>query len=235
MKHLSKDEIDALNAKFESATPQEILTWALTSHAGRAGLSSSFGGQSVALIHMATRITPDLPILFLNTGYLFKETLTFAVDVQKKLHLNLKEFKATEEQIAETRRNLEKRAQDGGSKCCDDAKIDLMQKSLDGLSCWVAGLRRGQGSTRKDIKIIEEYQSGLIKVHPLANVSGKDLFAYMKTHDLPFHPLWEKGFTSIGCEPCTALPGSEGERSGRWAGLDKKECGIHTFLDKKES
>ncbi len=234
MKTLTKPEIDALNEKFEKATPEEILRWALTTYKGRVGLSSSFGGQSAALIHMATRIDPTVPILFLNTGFLFMETLKYAADLTRKLNLHVREFKATRAQIEETARNLEKRAKEGGTKCCDDAKIDLMQKSLEGLSCWIAGLRRGQGSTRKDIKIIEEYRSGLIKVHPLANWSGKDLHAYMTRHNLPFHSLWEKGFTSIGCEPCTSLPGGEGERSGRWAGLDKTECGIHTFLEKKD-
>lgn len=235
MKQLTKDEIEALNAKFETAPPEEILRWALTTYKGKVGLSSSFGGQSAALIHMATRIDPNVPILFLNTGFLFMETLKYAADLAEKLHLNIREFKASREQIEETKRNLEKRAKEGGTKCCDDAKIDLMRQSLHGLSCWIAGLRRGQGSSRKDIKIIEEYGDGLVKVHPLANWSGKDLYAYMKKHNLPFHPLWEKGFTSIGCEPCTALPSGEGERSGRWTGLDKTECGIHTFLEKKKS
>jgi phosphoadenosine phosphosulfate reductase len=232
---LTKKEIDELNARFEKSAPEEILRWAINHYRGKVALSSSFGGQSAALIHMATQVDPQIPILFLDTGYLFRETLEFAAGLVKKWNLNLKEFRATPAQIEETRQNLIKRDKGQGTKCCDDAKIDLMKRSLDGLECWIAGLRRGQGSTRKDIKIIEEYQSGLIKVHPLANVSGKDLYAYMSKHQLPFHPLWEKGFTSIGCEPCTALPGAGGgERSGRWAGLDKTECGIHTFLDKKE-
>ena len=110
-----------------------------------------------------------------------------------------------------------------------------MQRSLAGLTCWIAGLRRSQGDTRKDIKIVEEYQSGLIKVHPLAHWSGKQLYAYMTQHSLPFHPLWDKGYTSIGCEPCTRLPlSADDERSGRWAGLEKKECGIHTFMQQKQ-
>lgn len=232
---LTKNDIASLNERFEKAEPQDILRWAITSHPGKVALSSSFGGHSAALIHMAIQIEPNLPILFLNTGFLFMETLEFAAGLTRRFHLNVREFKASREQIEETRRNLEIRARQGGAKCCDDAKIDLMKRSLEGFSCWIAGLRRSQGSGRKDIKIVEEYESGLIKVHPLANWSDRDLYAYMKRHNLPFHPLWEKGFTSIGCEPCTSLPGTGGERSGRWAGLDKTECGIHTFLDKKDA
>jgi len=222
-----------INEKFESSTPQDILAWAIQSHDRKVGLSSSFGGQSAALIHMAVQIDPQIPVLFLDTGFLFKETLQFVETLQKRFNLNLRTFRASPAQMAVTKKNLETRTDESGV-CCDDSKVALMQKSLEGLDCWIAGLRRSQGATRKEIGIVEEYRSGLVKVHPLANWSGKQIYAYMKVHDLPFHPLWEKGYTSIGCEPCTSLPGAGGgERSGRWAGLDKKECGIHTFMEKK--
>lgn len=221
-----------LNQKFESATPQEILSWAIKAHPSTVGLSSSFGGQSLALIHMALQIEPSLPVLFLDTGFLFKETLQFVEEMQKKYKLNLRTFRATPGQMKVTQSNLDKRSDTSGI-CCDDTKVELMQRSLEGLTCWIAGLRRTQGGTRKNIEIVEEYGSGLVKVHPLANWTGQQIYSYMKEQGLPFHPLWEKGYTSIGCEPCTSLPvAGEGERSGRWAGLEKKECGIHTFLKK---
>ena len=221
-----------LNQKFEAASPQEILAWAIKTYAPKAGLSSSFGGQSAALIHMAIQIDPQIPILFLDTGYLFKETLAFVDTLKKRFNLNLRTFRATPEQMAVTKKNLATRTENSGV-CCDATKVALMQQSLEGLACWIAGLQRSQGATRKDIRIVEEYRSGLVKVHPLASWTGKQIYSYMKDHDLPFHPLWERGYTSIGCEPCTSLPtAGGGERSGRWAGLDKKECGIHTFLEK---
>lgn len=222
-----------LNKKFETATPQKILEWAIKTYKPKLGLSSSFGGQSAALIHMAIQIDRAVPILFLDTGYLFKETHEFVQILKNRFDLNLRTFKATPEQMKITRENLNKR-KDLTGVCCDETKVSLMQQSLEGLNCWIAGLRRSQGATRKDIEIVEEYSSGLVKVHPLATWSGKQIYAYMKKHDLPFHPLWEKGYTSIGCEPCTSLPvAGADERSGRWAGLEKKECGIHTFLEKK--
>ncbi len=233
--------IQETNQKFESATPQEILAWAIKTYSPKVGLSSSFGGQSAALIHMALQIDPKIPILFLDTGFLFKETLAFVETLKKQFNLNLRTFRASPDQMKVTKKNLESRpglppeASAKGGICCDDTKVALMEKSLEGLDCWIAGLRRSQGATRKDIRIVEKYDSGLVKVHPLANWSGKQIYSYMKEHGLPFHPLWEKGYTSIGCEPCTSLPtAGEGERSGRWAGLDKKECGIHTFLEKKD-
>ncbi len=225
--------IQDLNQKFETASPQQILKWAIETYRPKAGLSSSFGGQSAALIHMAIQIDPKIPILFIDTGFLFKETHSFVEALRKRFDLNLKTFRATPEEMEVTKRNLAAR-KDRSGICCDDSKVACMQRSLEGLSCWIAGLRRSQGDTRKNIGIVEEYRSGLVKVHPLANWSGKQIYAYMREHDLPFHPLWEKGFTSIGCEPCTSLPSLDGdERSGRWAGFEKKECGIHTFLEKK--
>jgi phosphoadenosine phosphosulfate reductase len=110
-----------------------------------------------------------------------------------------------------------------------------MQRSLEDVQCWIAGLRRNQASTRKGVKVVEQYSEGLVKVHPLANWTSKEIYQYMQKHGLPFHPLWEKGYKSIGCEPCTQLPlPGQDDRSGRWAGVDKTECGIHTFLKKTE-
>ena len=230
---MNEKELNELNAKFEKAQPQEILEWAIKTYRPRVGLSSSFGAESAGLLHMATQIEPSIPILFINTGHLFKETLQFAADLKKKFNLNLREFKSNSEQMA----SIQKKLDDPNNKvgaCCDDVKVTLMQQSLEGLDCWIAGLRRNQSATRKNIKIVESYRSGLVKVHPLANWTSKELYEYMKKHDLPFHPLWHKGYKSIGCEPCTTLPlPGQDDRSGRWAGTEKTECGIHTFLPKQ--
>lgn len=229
---LNDHRIAELNARFETAAPQDILAWAIQAFPG-AALSSSFGGESAGLIHMAIRIKPDIPILFLDTGFLFKETLEFKDRLKKRFNLNVREFTATPLQIEQTRRNLLDKTSNGGV-CCDDAKVDLMKRSLVGVDCWIAGLRRNQSSSRKDTKIVENYGGGLVKVHPLVNWTSKEIYEYLKKHDLPFHPLWEKGFKSIGCEPCTQPPNVGDDRSGRWAGLEKTECGIHTFLKKEE-
>jgi phosphoadenosine phosphosulfate reductase len=232
-KKLTPQEIDQANAALADKTPQEILAWAIKTFSPGVGLSSSFGGESAGLIHMAIQIDPTIPVLFLDTGFLFKETHAFKDALQKQFHLNIRTFKASPAQIEQTKKNLLTKAQTG--LCCDDAKIDLMTQSLKGLTCWIAGLRRNQSSTRKNIKIVENYADGLVKVHPLANWTSKEIYGYMKQHNLPFHPLWEKGFRSIGCEPCTQppLPGQD-DRSGRWAGLEKTECGIHTYHNPKK-
>jgi len=224
--------IAELNKKFENASAQDIMRWAVETYGPKAALSSSFGAQSAVLLHMLAEIDRSIPVLFLDTGFLFKETIQFKDELKKRLNLNIKEFRPTPQQIAAVQKKLNDPNNTVGM-CCDDTKVDLMKRSLEGVSCWMAGLRRSQSSTRKNIDLIEEYGSGLIKVHPIAHWSSKDTYDYMKKHDLPFHPLWEKGYTSIGCEPCTRPPlAGQDERSGRWAGQDKTECGIHTFLDK---
>ena len=230
---MNEQEVNAINEKFEKSHPQEILEWAIRTFHPRIGLSSSFGAESVGLLHMVTQIEPSIPVLFINTGHLFRETIEFSVELKKRFNLNLKEFKASPDQITSIQKKLTDPQNKNGA-CCDDIKVELMQKSLEGLDCWIAGVRRSQSSTRKDIKIVESYRSGLVKVHPLANWTPKDLYDYMTKKNLPFHPLWAKGYKSIGCEPCTQLPlPGQDERSGRWTGTDKTECGIHTFLPKQ--
>lgn len=222
--------INELNKRFENLTAQDILAWALQNYGSSAVLTSSFGADSAALIHMATRIDPNLRIIFLNTGFLFKETLDFCAQLKKQLSLHVQEFKATDTEIEQIRKRLNNPNNKRG-ECCDEVKIRLLQQSLQGARCWIAGLQRSESISRRDIKIIESYGEGMVKVHPIANWTSKDVYEYMKKFDLPFHPLWQKGFKSIGCEPCTSLPQpGQDDRSGRWAGSDKTECGIHTFM-----
>jgi len=226
-----KIDINQINEKFEKAAPQEILSWAVKTYSPKAALSSSFGAQSAVLLHMATQIDPRIPILFIDTGFLFKETYAFAEELTRRFKLNLKTFRPSEEALADSRERLKTNR----FACCDKTKVECMERALKGVECWMAGLRRGQSESRKNVKIVEEYRSGLVKVHPIANWTSQDVQEYMKKYDLPYHPLWEKGYTSIGCEPSTTKPlAGQDERSGRWAGSDKTECGIHTFLKEEK-
>lgn len=224
-------DIDELNERFETARAEEIFRWAVETFAPKTALSSSFGAQSAVLLHMGAAIDPNLPVLFVDTGFLFKETHEFKEALRRRLNLNIRTFLPTEAELADARERLKT----DRFACCDKTKVVCMERALEGVNCWVSGLRRQQASTRKSVKIIEKQRSGLIKVHPIANWTSKDVYDYMKRLDLPFHPLWDKGYTSIGCEPCTARPADPSdERSGRWAGTEKTECGIHTVLDKKD-
>ena len=227
---MTSSDLKTLNATFETSPAEQILRWAVDTYP-RAALTSSFGTQSAVLLHMATRIKPDLPVLFLDTGFLFKETHRYADELTALLGLNVRTFRPTDAELADARERLKT----DRFACCDRTKVPLMERALQGVDCWIAGLRRDQASTRKDVKIVEHHRGGLVKVHPIARWSAKDVYDYMVRHKLPSHPLWDRGYTSVGCESCTIKPTEAGdERSGRWAGSDKTECGIHTFLAEKD-
>ena len=233
------------NEGFETAAPEEILAWGWENFGPDIALLSSFGTESVVLLHMVSEAAPAMKVLFLETGYHFPETQEYKKLVTEKLKLNVVELTA-----AISRREFVKTYGDNlydtnPDKCCELNKVEPLARALTGFKAWVSGIRRGQGPTRKNIQILEEYEGGLprgdgasplYKLNPLANWSSKDAWQYIKAHALPLHPLFEKGYMSIGFWPCTrpVLPGEEA-RAGRWAGRVKTECGIHTFKKPKES
>lgn len=216
--------------RLETATPQEILAWALDTYRTRAALTSSFGIESAALLHMATRIDADLPVIFLDTGHLFPETLAYAERLTSLLGLNLRVYRATHRQVMATQGRLED-AENRMGTCCDEVKVDLLSQALVGVDCWIAGLRRDQAPTRRAIPVAQRLDDGRVKVHPLAAWTADRVRTYMVENELPIHPLWFQGYTSVGCKPCTTRPiHAEDLRSGRWPGQEKTECGIHVAV-----
>jgi len=163
---MNETELEELNRRFENAMPQEILKWAISTYSPQIALSSSFGAESAALLHMATQIEPRIPIIFINTGFLFQETSDFMETLKKRLNLTIREYKADEKSRQQIQKRLDSPDNQAGA-CCDEVKVELMQKSLEGLSCWIAGLRRNQSSTRKNIQPVESYRTGLVNVHPI--------------------------------------------------------------------
>ena len=222
-----------LSRDIKKFTSQGILSWAFATYGDKAVLTSSFGAQSAALIHLATRMNPDVPVVFLDTGFHFPETYQFVDYLKERFRLNLRVFRPTDQELAEAGARLESGKQ---GECCDIAKVRCMQRSLEGVECWIAGVRRRQAITRHAIRLFEELEDGMVKVHPIAYWKNQDVETYLMENGLPHHPLWEKGYTSIGCAPCTRKPLlGQGLRSGRWSGLQKTECGIHTLARKGTS
>ena len=244
------------NEIFESKTPQEILKWGWESFGPDIALLSSFGTESVVLLHMVSQIAPGtappgcdrqpgqavprrqrgMKILFLETGYHFQETQDYKKLLVDKFKLNVIELTAAMSREEFVRTHGDDLYDKDPDKCCAINKVEPLQRGLKQFKAWVSGIRRGQGPTRKNVHILEFYEDGLYKLNPLANWTSKDAWQYIKANDLPTHPLFDKGYTSIGCWPCTrpVLPG-EDDRAGRWAGRVKTECGIHTFMKPKEN
>jgi phosphoadenosine phosphosulfate reductase len=228
-------DLDAVNRDLEAATPEAILAWTWQRFQPDVILTCSFQHDGVVLAHMLHGIAPDARVVFIDTGFHFPETLAYRDEVVRTIGLRgFVELHPVmpREEFAQ-RHGLDLYARDP-DLCCQINKVEPLRRYLPGVRAWINGRRRDQGATRQDIRVIEAYQDGLHKVNPLAGWTARDTFYYLERHRLPMHPLFERGYTSIGCAPCTrpVLPGDE-ERSGRWAGQNKTECGIHMLLEPK--
>ena len=229
----TQEEIAALSAQFEAKTPQEIIQWAVNEFAPDIAISTSFQTQSMPLLHMVTRIKPDIKIFFLDTGYHFWDTLIFREQIQHEWHLNVIDLYRDSRWDHFARQNTRALPVQDPNLCCYIHKVQPMQKALSGLRAWISGIRRDQTSERAHAQILELQDDGLLKVNPLLNWTRSDVQTYMADHHLPTHPLYERGYRSIGCAPCTIAIGiNDDERSGRWAGRGKTECGLHTEMFK---
>lgn len=231
MLNFSQAELDRLASGMESQTPQQIITWAVETFSPQIAVSSSFQTQSVPLLHMVSRIDPEMLIFFLDTGFHFWETLIFREQLQRELGLRIQNLYVDRQWknfLDRFGRNLYDQDPD---LCCYLRKVQPMQKAMTTVRAWISGIRRDQTSNRRSARILELERDGLVKINPLLNWTREDVRAYMKEHNLPAHPLLEKGYRSIGCKPCTrAVAQDEDERAGRWSGKGKTECGLHTEM-----
>ena len=194
---------------------------------GRIALVSSFGSESAVLLHMASEIDRSLPIIFLDTGKLFWETIAYRSKLVDRLGLtDIRTMKPDAAQLAVSDRNG---ALHGISPdmCCHIRKTEPLARALRGFDVWISGRKRFHGGLRADIPTLEVVD-GRLKIEPLARFTAADIENYIDHYELPRHPLVEHGYRSIGCMPCTVKGGtSDNPRAGRWAGLAKSECGIH--------
>ena len=223
----------ALNARLRTATPQEVLRAALEAYPGRVAMVSSFGSESAVLLHMLAGIDADAPVLFLDTGMLFGQTLDYRKALTARLGLtDVRDLRPAFQDLAvhDSKADLWKTDTD---LCCNIRKVQPLDRVLlPDFDAWITGRKRFQGASRMNLPVVEAGAEGKIKFNPLAAWTKPDLDAYMAEHDLPPHPLVEFGYPSVGCWPCTKAVEPEAEasdiRAGRWAGSEKTECGIHT-------
>jgi phosphoadenosine phosphosulfate reductase len=197
-------------------------------------ITSSFQAEDVAVLHMVRAILPRIPVLFLETGYHFPETLAYRDRIASEWDLNLINV-VPERTVAEQEAEFGILYQNAPDRCCGLRKVEPLFRSLAPYSVWVTGLRRQQSKSRANLQVEEGFTlpggKTLAKLSPLAEWSTRDVWLYAEANEVPLLPLYEKGYTSIGCAPCTTLPFDPNDpRSGRWArhGLGRKlECGIH--------
>jgi len=198
----------------ESASAQEVLAYAIEHFHPRLKTACSFQKEESVLAHMLSEISPDARLFTIDTGVLFPETLETWRQFEQRFGLPIEVLDASSPGAPWTQAN-----------CCGPAKVDALERALEEVDAWVTGIRQEQGPTRAGARKFERDQRrGIWKFNPLADWSEKDLWRYIHAHDLPYHPLHDQGYASIGCAPCTE-PGDG--RDGRWSGEDKTECGLH--------
>jgi phosphoadenosine phosphosulfate reductase len=230
---LSAEELATRNAEFELAHPADVIRWALQdSGLDRIAIASAFQAEGTVVMHLATQIRPDIPILFLETGFQFAETLAFKEQLTETLGLNVVDLvgerTVAEQEAIEGPRLYERDSE----RCCEMNKVRPMFEALRGLDAWMTAFRRDSSPTRAAAPFVEQYELEpgrmIVKINPVASWSRRDTWEYLKANDLPHNPLYDLGYASIGCAPCTRVQFSgEPERAGRWAGKSKWECGIH--------
>jgi phosphoadenosine phosphosulfate reductase len=228
-------DIAAQNALLERATPEERLAFAVRTWQERLLFTSSFGAGSGVLLHMWSRIAPQLPVVVVDTGFLFDETHAYIELLEQRLGLTVEIAKPQlprDDFLWEHGADIMGRDPD---LCCAMNKIAPLKPYTERALAWVSGVRRDQASTREHLPILQATQDGPIKVHPLATMTAAEAREYIARHEVPEHPLRAKRYLSIGCWPCTQpVEDGQDERAGRWAGSHKTECGIHTFLRPRE-
>jgi phosphoadenosine phosphosulfate reductase len=223
-------ELAAVNASLASASAEDRIAWAAREFGGALVLSSSFGAQSAVMLSLATRVVPDIPVVLVDTGYLFPETYRFADALAAKLKLNLRVYRPalTPAWLEARHGRLWEQGPEGLAHYNRLVKVAPMQRALRelGARAWLAGLRRAQSSTRENLPIVGT-QDGRVKIHPILDWTDRDVHRYLEKHGLPYHPLWEKGYVSIG-DTHTSRPLSAEltPEQTRFFGL-KRECGIH--------
>jgi len=218
--------------ELETATPQEILRFVLETYPN-AAISTAFGLEGCALIDMATRIRPDVPVYTIDTDFLFPETLALKDILVARYRLNLRIVRPLMSVAEQERRYGPELYETNPEQCCAIRKVEPNRRAIAGLDAWIAGLRRDQTPERATAAILErhEHEDGrpYVKVHPLANWTRRDTWSYVLDKGVPYNELLDRGYKSIGCWPCTRpVAPEDDERAGRWAGRGKTECGIHT-------
>jgi phosphoadenosine phosphosulfate reductase len=238
---LTEFEVIPLAKRFDDAPTEAILGWAWERFGKRAAIGTSFQGAGLVMIDLARKHGFGFPIFTLDTGLLFPET----VELKKRLE----DFFGLQIETLQPDLTVEQQERVQGPElwnrdpdlCCTIRKVFPLQGRLADLDCWITGLRRQQAESRANTRIIEIYVfdatngRDIVKLNPMANWSRDQVWSYIQEHRIPYNPLQDRGYRSIGCWPCTRQTANgEAERAGRWTGFNKVECGIHTFMQRKQ-
>ncbi|MFL5241144.1 MAG: phosphoadenylyl-sulfate reductase [Gemmataceae bacterium] len=227
----TSEQIESASGSLDGKTPQDILRWSVATFGGRLTMATAFGAEGCCLIHMLAEIDPTLHIFNLETGYQFPETLELRERLKARYGIEV-EYIRPELTVAEYEE------EHGGplyrhrpDQCCYDRKVLPLRRALVGHEAWISAIRRDQTADRQKAGVVQwDSKFNLVKVNPLLSWTRKDVWSFIVKHDVPYNPLHDRNYPSIGCWPCTQPVGNgEDERAGRWSGTAKKECGLHVI------
>ncbi len=218
------------SARLETATPEEIIAWAVQHYFPKLTMATAFGPEGCVILSMLAKVEPRVCVFNLDTGYQFKETLELRDRIAQRYGISV------ELQRPELSTDEYERLHGGpvylrdSDQCCRDRKICVLHRAVKGYAAWMSGIRRDQSPHRAGAPIVGwDKKFGLVKISPLANWTNKDVWKRIVDENVPYNPLHDQGYRSIGCWPCTrAVQSGEDERAGRWSGTSKTECGLHT-------
>lgn len=216
-------------ALFENAQPAQTLEWAFNEFGASVTLATGFGAEGVALIDMSAKLNPSIDIFFLDTSFLFRETYELRRRLEDRYGIAIRSYETNltpEQQVLGFGPRLWSTDPD---LCCRLRKLEPLGEALKNRRAWITAIRRDQTIERSTARVVEwDYQWKLVKINPLVRWSKKEVWEYISRNNVPYNPLHDQGYPSIGCTHCTiAIGSSQGEREGRWPGREKRECGIH--------
>lgn len=225
------DELVAISEQLESSSPEEIIEWGVDRFGDRLTMGTAFGPEGMSILARLSKISPTTHVFNLDTGYQFQETLDLRDEVERKYGISVELMKpelSVEEYEAKHGGAVYKSNPD---QCCGDRKLVVLQKAAAGKHAWISAIRRDQSPDRARAPIVGwDKKFHLVKINPLANSTKAEIWKYITENNVPYNPLHDKGYPSIGCWPCTraVLFGGD-DREGRWNGTQKTECGLHSL------
>jgi phosphoadenosine phosphosulfate reductase len=223
------EEINLLQSEAETWSAAELVSFALQRFSPRIAIASSFGAEDVVLIHLAAQVRPDFRVFTLDTDFLFPETYALIDDIERRYRIKVERTRprlTPEEQARERGAALWSREPD---QCCNIRKVEPLTKKLSELDAWITGIRRDQAPTRANARKLDwDAKFGLVKFNPLADWKWEQVWEYIRSNEVPYNPLHDQSYPSIGCTYCTRpVQAGEDPRAGRWSGFQKTECGLH--------
>ncbi|MDX1638039.1 MAG: phosphoadenylyl-sulfate reductase [Balneolaceae bacterium] len=236
--NLTQPLLDNLNQQFEEASPDRVLAWGYQTFGSEMVLGTGFGPSGVYLIDRLHRNSLDIPIFYLDTQLFFEETYELRDTLEERYDIAITRVSPEFSVKEQAERYGDEMWKHNPNRCCYLRKVRPLRNYLSDKKAWVTGVRRSQSETRKKTRVVEwDPENRVVKINPLARWSGDEVWEYIHSRGLPYNPLHDEGYPSIGCIPCTRPVGNDDteERAGRWNGTDKTECGIHLPTQNLES